>query len=479
MLEMPDNIALCHAYIRIQAEQIVALQTQINQLIQQNGALLAEVADLKAQIQQNSHNSHKPPSSDGYGKKASVSQITNKGTKKSVGGQKGHPGSQLNVSAVVDVRYAGALPSQCACGASLVGVKVHQGERRQVFELPEIRLQVEEYVQQYCHCGACGARNQSAFPAHVRSTVQYGVRAQSWAVMLNQRFKLSIESVEEIFAECFQAGMQGGSIWTSGLRAYRGLAAWEAQQKADLRQAPVAHFDETGGRVAGKLHWFHTVSTDQNTYIYVHNRRGKVAFGSEDGILAHYQGWAVHDCLAGYFSFKACKHAVCGAHLVRELQALIDQGRQWAQKMQDLLLHLYQQSQSEAKIAPDLAEKRSLYRQIIAEGLVEEPPPQGLLPRKPRHSKGRNLLNRLQKYETAVLAFAQYPEVPFTNNQAERDLRPLKTKLKIAGCFRTLQGAKIYARIYSFVSTLKKQGKNILEGIRQAILDSYTIALDS
>jgi transposase len=478
MIEESPNIALCHAYIRFQAEQIVTLQTQINQLVQQNGALLAEIADLKAQIQQNSSNSHKPPSSDGYGKKKALTQIAPKGAKKSVGGQKGHTGSHLNLSTQVDVRYDCALPSQCACGARLAGVKIHRGERRQVFELPEIRLRVEEYVQQYCRCETCGARHQSDFPAYVRSTVQYGVRAQAWAVMFHQRFKLSLESVEEIFAECFQSGMQGGSIWTSGLRAYRGLAAWEAQQKADLRQAPVAHFDESGGRVAGKLHWFHTVSTAQANYLYVHPRRGKVAFGSEDGVLAHYQGWAVHDCLAGYFSFKDCKHAVCGAHLVRELQAQIDQGRQWAQKMQDLLLDLYQQSQSEAPIAPDLAEKRPLYHQIIAEGLEQEPPPEGLLSQKPRHSKGRNLLNRLQKYETAVLAFAQYPEVPFTNNQAERDLRPLKTKLKIAGCFRTLQGRKIYARIYSFVSTLKKQGKNILEGISQAILDSYNLAVD-
>lgn len=210
---------------------------------------------------------------------------------------------------------------------------------------------------------------------------------------------------------------------------------------------------------------FHSASTALFTYLFVHTHRGKEALQSAKSLIKDFKNWAVHDCWASYFDFSECSHALCNAHLIRELQALIENGSQWATQMQNLLFDLYNESQKGTSVVenkPSWAEK---YQAICLQAEIEEPPSIKSKRGKPKNSKGRNLLNRLVKYQNGVLAFAFEQAIPFTNNQAERDIRCLKTKQKVATSFRTVYGAENYARIQSFVSTLRKHEMNVFQNL--------------
>ncbi|MBM3152830.1 MAG: IS66 family transposase, partial [Chloroflexi bacterium] len=231
------------------------------------------------------------------------------------------------------------------------------------------------------------------------------------------------------------------------------------------KQADVAHFDETGLRIAGKLHWLHTAGNAWYTHLFVHEKRGKAALRSEGSVLKDFTGHAIHDCLAAYFEFTQSQHGLCGAHIVRELQALIEDRSSWAVAMRAFLFALYDRERPlQGQEAEDA---RQQYRQILSQAEQEEPPPQPKAGKgRPKNTPGRNLLRRLQQHEDAVLAFALVEGVPFTNNQAERDLRPAKVKQKVSGCFRTGQGANVYARLQAVISTCRKQERNVFSVLR-------------
>ncbi len=238
------------------------------------------------------------------------------------------------------------------------------------------------------------------------------------------------------------------------------MEAAENTIKEAVTQSEVAHFDETGMRVAAKLHWFHTACTSLFCYLFVHAKRGKIALEDTPSVLKDFMGWAVHDCWTSYFDFSACKHALCNAHILRELQALVEKHSIWAGQMHAFLLELYQQSQKRRVVLTDRGYWEEKFQQICTQADLEEPPPTKGARGKPKNSKGRNLLNRLRKHKEAILAFAFYESVPFTNNAAERDIRHVKVKQKVAMSFRTFHGAEIYARIQGFVITTRKQKQN-------------------
>ncbi len=199
-------------------------------------------------------------------------------------------------------------------------------------------------------------------------------------------------------------------------------------------------------------------SSDRYTYLFVHPQRGAAAHQADMSILPSYQNWAVHDCWATYFNFTACRHAICGAHLLREFTGLEESGSKWAKNFHAFLLDLYERSDS-GKAMIYTGERPEIllsYQALLEQADMEEPPPTQKPRGKPKKTKGRNLLDRLTKHQDAVLAFAFHTEVPFSNNQAERDIRPTKTKMKVSGCFRTHYGVEIYARIQSFISTVRK-----------------------
>ena len=298
----------------------------------------------------------------------------------------------------------------------------------------------------------------------------------AFATLLNTGYLMPFKKIQGLFADLFGYAINEGTLGNANATSYERLAQSEVMLRSQITCSPVCHFDETGIRVAGKLHWQHVVSTSSATCLFVHAKRGTQALKSAQSLLPTYRGWAVHDCWASYFTASSsCRYALCGAHLLRELTAVAEQGRAWARQMHTLLLSLYHHSASGTAIVQYPQRWSLLYDRLCQHAQHEEPPPQRRhRTGKAKRNKGRNLLEHLVRHKPAVLAFALYTEVPFTNNQAERDLRAVKVKQKIAGCFRTLDGAQHYARIQSFISTARKQQRPVFKELRQIFLgDSF------
>lgn len=430
---------------------IAGLHAMIVELLQRVEHLESENKELKAKLNANSNNSSRPPSSDGLKKRPAIP----KSKSKRRGGQKGHKGKTLKMVKTAD--YVVELcPPKCSCGTSLLLAKKKCKAVRQVFDLPDPQLEVTEYQQQSCSCPNCGKENVGKFPQGISPNTQYGSGVRALVTLLNINYKIPFKKIKRLFTDLYGYSLNESTQINTLKKCYNLLEQSEAQIKEQLLVSQVNHFDETGLRVAGKLHWLHNSSSTLYTYLFVHASRGKKALLDPVSLLPHYKGWAVHDCWASYFKFNQCKHSICGAHLLRELQGLVDRKSNWAKEMHSLLLEMYKQTnQGKSKLDKPLKYIRK-YNQICRKADEEEPPPI-INPRgKPKRTKGRNLLNRLVKYKDAVLAFAKHTFIPFTNNLAERDIRHAKVKQKIAGSFRTKYGADIYARIHSFTSTLRK-----------------------
>jgi len=456
-LNLPDDIASCHELIRLLVAHNQELTKRLSEMEVQQKQLLRQVAELEARLNQNSNNSNRPPSSDGLSKKPALPR--KKGRKR--GGQTGHKGKTLEMVAVPD-HVIEHSPEQCSCGRSLEEVTKTTLERRQVFDLPEPKLEVTEHRLQYCFCPDCHAIQVGQFPATVPAHVQYGPGVRSLVVLMNNSFKLSFSNIRQFFTDLFGYNLNESTQVDANYRCYEALAESELRIMEELLSSAVNSFDETGLRVASKLHWLHNCSNDKFTYLFVHPKRGRKALDDDPSLIPRYGGWAVHDCWPSYFHYDGCRHAVCGAHLLRELQALVEQDSRWADRMRDLLLYAYAKSDEGRGVVPDFKLIDRRYDHLCKMADREEPPPEYRHKNKrPKKTKGRNLLERLIDHKDAVLAFAQYPEVPFTNNQAERDVRPAKIKQKMAGCFRTLRGAQVYARIQSFISTTRKHQLNV------------------
>jgi len=324
---------------------------------------------------------------------------------------------------------------------------------------------VREYQRYACDCPACGASATVAFPEQVVAPVQYGSGVKALAVLLNISYKIPLQKINNLFADLFGYALNESTIVSATHSCYANLAQTQQVIKERLGQSAVAHFDETGLRVAGKLHWLHSCSNQALTYLFIHPKRGGKALADASSRLPTYQGWALHDCWPSYFHFHTCKHALCGAHLLRELTALQQEASRWAGHFKRYLLALYHLTGKATNVLDERLQAKALrlYQRLCAYADRAEIPAAKAANGRPKSSKGRNLLNRLVKYEQAVLAFAFQEQVPFTNNVAERDLRPAKIKQKVAGCFRTFQGAQIYARIQGFASTLRKQGQPVFK----------------
>ncbi|MEM9984123.1 MAG: IS66 family transposase [Bacteroidota bacterium] len=462
MVELPKDISACHALIR-------SLEAQLGQQSAQIAELLEKIAELESRLNKNSSNSHKPPSSDGLKKKPKVKPAFSRKKGKKSGGQPGHQGKTLEMVSLAD-KTNHLLPSHCNCGQSLADAQAKLLETRQVFDLPEPKLEVTEYQQLACHCPACGAYHQGEFPAGVSAAVQYGPGVHALVVMLNVALKLPINKVRRLFEDLYGYAINDNTIIKATRKCYERLANSEKALKSRLLEALVVHFDETGVRVAGKLHWLHTACTKAYTYLFVHPHRGKKALKDSASILPDFSHWAIHDCWASYFNFGQCLHAICGAHILRELEALREKEVQWASWFQRYLLALYRLSdQGKGQLSPAQEQKAMrLFDNIwtYADQIEPQPEKQKGKRGRPKATKGRNLLNRFKTHQSALLAFAFHQEVPFTNNQAERDLRPAKTKQKVSGGFRTLEGANIFARIHGFVSTIRKHQRNVFREIR-------------
>lgn len=450
-LILPTTIESCH-------QLILKQQTLIEEL-------LSRVEKLEDQTKKTSKNSNKPPSSDGLQKRPALAK--EKGKKR--GGQKGHKGRKLNLVATPDESVS-LYPEECKCGTSLDPKTARIKEIRQEFDLPKPKLQVKAYQKMAITCPCCGLKNEGTFPSHITASTQYGSGVKSLSVLLNSGYALPVKKVQQLFADLFGYEINAGTITNNTIRCNKLLEPVEAAIKEELKGSTLGHSDETGVRVAGKLHWLHVFANTMFTYLFVHTKRGKKALNDTVSLLPTYTGWVVHDCWSSYFNFDGIKHVLCGAHILRELYALEEKGVIWATYFVQYLLLLLELTKLNDGVLTQEQQQRALllFKAICAYADDIEPLPKKIEGKKgkPKATKGRNLLNRLIKHQQAVLAFAFHQEVPFTNNLAERDLRPIKTKQKVAGCFRTLSGAQRHARIFGFIASARKNQSNIFNELK-------------
>jgi transposase len=443
-------------------ELILALQDQVAQLEQRLKALEGRLA-------QNSSNSHRPPSSDGFGKPRIKSLRTRSGRKP--GGQPGHPGQTLQPLRKPDYTQIHELTVCPQCGGDgLSREPALDYERRQVFDLPVRPLEVTEHRAEVKGCPHCGAEVRAAFPPGVNAPVQYGPRFQSLMVYLNQQQLLPYERLAQLCQDLFGQPLSVGTLVAANERVFAQLEPFVQGLVQQVPQAPVVHLDESGLRVAGALHWLHVASTSQLTFYGVHPKRGTEAMDAL-GIVGACRHWVVHDHWKPYFSYPECLHALCNEHLLRELKFLWEEQQEvWARQLSDLLLRLHRRRQKHGPFN-ERQFKRAWkhYRAVVRRGRYRHPrPPAGQGRR--AQSKAANLLERLEDFDWSILAFLWDERVPFTNNQGEQDIRMIKVRQKISGCFRTQHGAQMFCRIRSYLSTCRKQGHNLWEAIQRAVL---------
>src|SRR5271168_3259555 len=445
-----------------------AIRDEDGCLRRENAELREKVAELERRLNKNSSNSSKPPSSDGLKKPPRTKSLRGKSGKKS-GGQVGHEGRTLKQVANPDRIEPHAAHCCRYCQAGLTPAMVTDVAKRQVFDLPEPRLEVTEHRASIYRCAECGRRTTADFPEGVSSPAQYGPRVKAVAIYLNVQQLIPEDRVAQAMQDLFGAGrLCPASLVAWGKKKAVEWAGVAAQIGALVAKAPVRNLDETGFRVGGKLQWLHTASTPALTLYRVTEKRGEVTEGLEGGVI-------VHDHFKPYYSLPGVEHALCNAHHLRELKALIEIEKEpWAPQMRDVLVDAVRavhEAVAQGATALTDAVRGSLlrrYKNIIRRGLAfhrEQPPltraagARGRTPLRPGH----NLLNRLHQFRCDVLRFLHDFGVPFTNNQGERDLRMMKVKMKISGGFRTMAGAKRFTGLRSVVSTARKQGWNILE----------------
>ena len=324
---------------------------------------------------------------------------------------------------------------------------------------------------------SCGRIHRGEFPAGVQGHVQYGSGVRAFTVLLNNSCQMSYNKVSTLFEDLYGYDLNEATALSNNVLAYEFLEPVEHQIKASLLTSEVVHSDETGLQVGGgKAKWLHTACNALFTYLFVSEKRGSKAHTAAVSILPFFTGWAIHDCYGFYFGYKKARHGLCGAHILRELQGQIEQGKLWATEIKAFLLDLYTRSEKGTKTVPHIALEKDKWRELCQKAIdfeelllpVTPPPETGEKVKRGRKTRGKPLalLDRLFKHTDPVLAFAEFEVVPFTNNQAERDIRPAKTKQKIAGCFRTMKGAQTYARIQGFISTCRKHKLNVFNELR-------------
>lgn len=446
--------------ISVLKDLVTALLAEVEVLKSENAALRAENAELRSRLNLNSKNSHKPPSSDGLSKKPGLP----KGPPKKSGGQFGHKGKTLTMVGTPDAVIVHHAPScTCCCKVFSATDVLAIAQKRQVFDIPLPRMEVTEHQLGVIVC--CGRQHLGVFPCAVGQPVQYGSRIRALSVLLNNDYKLPLEKIEQLLSDLWGCSFNESTAVSANASMYQSLEVIEGQIKASILASEVAHFDETGMRVEKKLHWFHVASTSLFTYLFVHKKRGREALDGEDSLLKDFQNRAVHDCWEPYFGFKQCQYALCGAHLLRELNNLMEKGSKWAAQMHQFILDLYRTSQKATVGVADRQTWEREFKHICQLADSEEPAPVQGKKGKPKKSKGRNLLHRLIDHQDGWLAFAFVENVPFSNNQAERDIRCLKTKQKVATNFQTFKGAQHYATIQSFNATLRKHSMNVFQNL--------------
>lgn len=433
--------------------------------------LTGKVTDLKARLAKDSTNSHKPPSNEGM--KKPKSQRTPSG--KPPGGQIGHPGTTLRQVADPHEIQTHAPTHCCSCHASLEEVDGICVAKRQVFDipLPGRQLHITEHRVEKKICPHCRAATRGQFPTDVRAPVQYGASTRSLIAYLQNYQYLPLGRTVEALDHLFGFHISKGTCARIPGELFRHLDSFESALKSRLIKSGVLHVDETGVRCEKTLQWVHVTSTQLLTLYSIHKKRGSQAM-DEIGVIPCFSGTLVHDFWRPYFTYSKTKHGLCNTHFIRELIFVHEERKEdWAKSMKTLLLTTWQKVQAFQAQGPPLSKENIQtieleYAEIISKGFKYhnslEPLPRGKRG-KQKQRDGKNLLDRLHDNQESVLRFLYDLSVPFTNNQAEQDIRMMKLKQKISGCFRSFTGGQCFCRIRSYLSTARKQGWAILDAI--------------
>jgi transposase len=434
--------------------------------------LEARIVELERERGRHSGNSSLPPSRDDAAARAvraARRQAKRAKGQRAPGKQPGDPGAHLARVGDPD-RVVEHDPGACRrCGADLAGAVVVGVECRQVFDLPARRREVTEHVARKRRC-ACGCTTTGAFPPEATAPAVWGPQVRAYALYLMNRQLIPVERTAEILADLLGAPVSTG--WLTGLtgQAADTLAGFMDDLAERVADADVVHVDETGARVAGVKWWFHVACTALFTFLGAHPRRG-VAATDDLGVLPRVHGTLVHDRWAPYWRYQTARHAVCNAHILRDLAGVAEIAGQavWANAMIEVLCDAKRRTEAATAAGLDAlprgqrAHVRARYNRVLVDAFLANPPP--ATGRRPNalQRASRNLTIALRDHAHEILLFTTDTRVPFDNNQAERDLRMAKLQQKISGTFRTESGAQRFATVRSYIETGRKHGHNPID----------------
>jgi len=403
--------------------------------------LQAEVRRLRDAAAQNSSNSSRPPSTDKSEKPQPKSLREKSGRKP--GGQPGHPGRTLQFSDTPNHTEIHPL-LECECGEDLSDQPAIDFQSRQVFDLPSLKLECTEHRAEIKECPCCQRTCTAPFPADINAPVQYGKNFRTLLAYLYDAQEGASRRIGEMCEEMFGYAVSEATLQSARQELHQALEPFEERLVEILPKEPILHADETGVPINKIDHYLHCICTPLLTFFAIHLRRGKEAIEAI-GIIPKFTGWLMTDFLSSYLAFDNCLHTFCKSHLLRELVFLFEQHQQaWAKDLYDLFLEMLQcikdrKSRDAPMTRKEFKRWRRRYRNILQAGRQANPlTPTQLARKRPKQSKEQNLLDRLEGYEDCILAFLWNWDLPFTNNEAERAFRMMKTRLKISGCFRTL-----------------------------------------
>jgi transposase len=471
-LKYPNNIALCQDLLRKQDKEIVRQgkeNAKQNQEILHLHTLLLELSEemskLKNQLGKNSTNSHRPSSTDYFFRKTVAIEPSDKAK----GGQTGHIGNTLRMVESPD-EIIMHEPTRCTCGEDLSGIAKKIEQKRQMFDLPVIKFQVLEHQITSCNCPRCGRIVVAEFPQNITAPVQYGNRTKAFSVLLNNKCQVSFRKIAMVFESIAGQSINQTTLQNANNEAYLALESVEKSNIEDLKNAPVVRADETVVKIKGNFNFIHTVADEKTTHLWASTYRGSSAHTVEESPLMDFKNTIMHDRLPLYNQFNEATHLFCNAHLMRDLQSLCEQEYAWAIRLLRAYRQLYRMSKDKAIDSRFKVKIDNWFDNIITEALQKEPAPKlNINNGKPSKTESRLLLEFFQKSREQVLAFAFDKSMPFSNNLAEQSFRHVKTKMKVIGGFRLIEGAKTYARCQAVMDTWRKRGQSAYENLKIAL----------
>ena len=475
---MPVNIT--EEFVRFLMKQNEDQSARIAELSAEIASLNQIIRELKEQIHNNSKNSSKPPSSDGLKKPAvNKNKSLRESSGKKQGAQEGHDGVHLSVISDPDhiENHMHSDCTGCPHRAKCLSKACIKETRHEVDAVVTVDLTAHNAIE-VRECPLHGGVKTGSFPENIKATVQYGKNLQAMVVAFNTVGAVSINRTHEILSSVFNIPLATGTIKNMVTRCAESLKDTYERIRLKMIMLGLVHCDETGSRVDGKTCWVHVASDQDYTYLTINQKRGQIGMDAAD-VLPHVRGIIVHDCWGSYWKYQDVTHAICCAHLLRELNGVIENHPEqtWAVRFKKLLLDM-----KKVRDKALLSEKDEVsyyhrhkfdkeYDAIIKTAYEENPLPETPAKKRGRKKKSKvlNLICRLDNYKESVCLFIKNLCVPFDNNQAERDLRMVKVKTKVSGCFRSEEGAQEYLTIMSYIGSARKHGINAFTAIREAL----------